>query len=175
MSNETNVYSKGPSFLWHFFLSSKLCTIKKSSKSQPTTSTCVVSWNLIVNMLEQFLAEEWTWSIHIFLIHEPVKMLNFIRLTTEYWLVQFHEFHIKVKTSRVDGLWSIESAVYIVWISRIIIGIVYVRGGGWNYKVEFAYHKNMQCTALRGPLHSSHMPMAYGTDLLVPCHIIYST
>lgn len=94
-----------------------------------------------------------------FLIHEPVKMLNFIWLTTEYWLVQFHEFHIKVKTSRVDGLWSIESAVYIVWISRIIIGIVYVRGGGWNYKFEFAYHKKMQCTALRGPLHTCLWPM----------------
>ena len=164
-----------PFFGISFFLSSKLCTIKKSSKSQPTTSTCVVSWNLLCEHVGTILGRRMNLIYPHFLIHEPVKMLNFIWLTTEYWLVQFHEFHIKVKTSRVDGLWSIESAVYIVWISRIIIGIVYVRGGGWNYKVEFAYHKNMQCTALRGPLHSSHMPMAYGTDLLVPCHIIYST
>ena len=158
MSNETNVSSKGPSYFWHFFLSF-FKTLYNWEILKITTSTCVVSWNLLVNVLEQFLAEEWTWSIHIFWFTNLSKCwILFAWLPTTVWY-SLMNFILRWRPVVWMEYGAFESAVYIVWISKIIIGIVYVRGGGWNYKVAFAYHKKMQCTALRGPLHTCLWPM----------------
>lgn len=150
MSNETNVSSKGPSYFWHFFLSFfKTLYNKKSSKSQPTTSTCVVSWNLLVNMLEQFLAEEWTWSIHIFWFKNLSETQNaelYLRWRPVVWM-EYGAF---------------ESAVYIVWIpkdyNRNCVCTMRRRRMELQSWIFIPQEDAMYCTKRS----TSHMPMAYG-------------